>query len=128
MTSSSSSELRKTRVAGVSLILGVIALLVSAAISPGCMFVDSVARTELPEYIDALVDNATLAHVASLLAILGVLLLINLVISQHIYTIDKNLILTVNGAILTIATISYLVFGAEMYWGRDEFVADAAST
>ena len=80
MTSSSSSELRKTRVAGVSLILGVIALLVSAAISPGGMFVDSVARTELPEYIDALVDNPTLAHVASLLAILGVLLLINLVI------------------------------------------------
>ena len=74
MNGSSSGELQRTKIAGLSLILGVIALLASATIAPGGPFVDPVERGDIPSYIGVLVDNATLSHVSTLLAILGVLL------------------------------------------------------
>ena len=74
MNGPSSVELQRTKIAGLSLILGVVLLLVSVAIAPGGPFVDPVERTDIPSFIDALVDNATLAHTSALLAILAILL------------------------------------------------------
>ena len=74
MNSSSTADLQRTKIAGLSLIVGVVLLLVSAAIAPGGPFVDPVERTDIASFIEVLVDNATLTHASALLAILGILL------------------------------------------------------
>ena len=63
-----------TRLGGLALIVGVILLTLSSLIFPGGVLLDPVDQTDFPAALDSMADNASLAHLASMLSIIGMFL------------------------------------------------------
>ena len=63
-----------TRLGGLALLAGVIMLVLASLIFPGGVLLDSVDQTDFPVALDAMADNASLAHLASMVSIIGMFL------------------------------------------------------
>ena len=63
-----------TKLGGLALVVGVILLILASLLFPGGTLVDPVDQTDFPIALDAMADNASLAHLASMLSIIGMFL------------------------------------------------------
>ena len=63
-----------TRSGGLALIGGVILLVFASLVFPGGVLLDPVDQTDFPVALEAMAENASLAHLASMLSIIGMLL------------------------------------------------------
>ena len=63
-----------TRLGGLALIVGVVLLVLASLIFPGGVLLDPVDQTDFPAALDSMADNASLAHLASMLSIIGMFL------------------------------------------------------
>ena len=63
-----------TRLGGLALIVGVLLLFLASLVFPGGVLLDPVDQTDFPVALEAMADNASLAHLASMLSIIGMLL------------------------------------------------------
>ncbi len=63
-----------TRLGGLALIIGVLLLFMASLVFPGGVLVDPVDQTDFPVALEAMADNASLAHLASMLSIIGMFL------------------------------------------------------
>jgi hypothetical protein len=60
------------------------------------------------------------------LVLVGALSLVNLLIVQHIHSIDRGLVAAFLAGILTLGAICYFALGLGMYQGRSELVPEAS--
>ena len=63
-----------TRLGGLALIAGVILLVFASLVFPGGVLLDPVDQTNFPVALNAMAANASLAHLASMLSIIGMFL------------------------------------------------------
>ena len=63
-----------TRIGGLVLIVGVILLVFASLVFPGGVLLDPVDQTDFPAALDTMAKNASLAHLASMLSIIGMFL------------------------------------------------------
>ena len=63
-----------TRLGGLALIVGVILLFLASLLLPGGVLLDPVDQTDFPVALEAMADNASLAHLTSMLSIIGMFL------------------------------------------------------
>ena len=63
-----------TRLGGLALIVGVLLLFLASLVFPGGVLLDPVDQTDFPVALEAMADNASLAHLASMLSIIGMFL------------------------------------------------------
>ena len=63
-----------TRLGGLALIVGVLLLFMASLVFPGGVLLDPVDQTDFPVALEAMADNASLAHLASMLSIIGMFL------------------------------------------------------
>ena len=63
-----------TKLGGLALIAGVILLFMASLVFPGGVLLDPVDQTDFPVALEAMADNASLAHLASMLSIIGMFL------------------------------------------------------
>ncbi len=63
-----------TKNGGLALIVGVVLLLLASLFFPGGAVLDSVDQTDFPAALDAMAGNPSLAHLASMLSIVGMFL------------------------------------------------------
>ena len=63
-----------TRLGGLALIVGVVLLLLASLLFPGGVLLDPVDQTNFPVALESMADNASLAHLASMLSIIGMFL------------------------------------------------------
>ena len=63
-----------TRLGGLALIVGVILLVLASLLFPGGVLLDPVDQTDFPVALESMADNASLAHLASMLSIIGMFL------------------------------------------------------
>ena len=63
-----------TRFGGLALIVGVVLLFLASLILPGGVLLDPVDQTDFPVALQSMADNASLAHLASMLSIIGMFL------------------------------------------------------
>lgn len=63
-----------TKRGGLALVIGVLLLIIASLIFPGGTLLDPVDQTDFPVALDAMADNASLAHLASTLSIVGMFL------------------------------------------------------
>ncbi len=63
-----------TRLGGLALLAGVIMLVLASLIFPGGVLLDPVDQTDFPVALDAMADNASLAHLATMVSIIGMFL------------------------------------------------------
>ncbi len=63
-----------TRRGGLALLAGVVLLIFASIVFPGGLLLDPVDQTDFPAALDAMADNASLAHLASMLSIIGMFL------------------------------------------------------
>lgn len=63
-----------TRLGGLVLILGVVLLILASLLFPGGVLLDPVDQTDFPVALKAMADNASLAHLSSMLSIIGMFL------------------------------------------------------
>ena len=63
-----------TKLGGLALIVGVILLVLASLLFPGGVLLDPVDQTDFPVALETMADNASLAHLASMLSIIGMFL------------------------------------------------------
>ena len=63
-----------TRLGGLALLVGVILLVLASLLFPGGVLLDPVDQTDFPVALEAMADNASLAHLSSMLSIIGMFL------------------------------------------------------
>ena len=63
-----------TKLGGLALIVGVILLIFASLLFPGGVLLDPVDQTDFPVALETMADNASLAHLASMLSIIGMFL------------------------------------------------------
>ena len=63
-----------TKLGGLALLVGVIFLVLASLLFPGGVLLDPVDQTDFPVALDAMADNASLAHLSSMLSIIGMFL------------------------------------------------------
>ena len=63
-----------TKGGGLALLVGVILLVFASLVFPGGVLLDPVDQTDFPVALEAMGDNASLAHLASMLSIIGMFL------------------------------------------------------
>lgn len=63
-----------TKLGGLALIVGVILLVFASLVFPGGVLLDPVDQTDFPVALDSMAENASLAHLASMLSIIGMFL------------------------------------------------------
>ena len=63
-----------TRLGGLALIVGVILLFLASLLFPGGVLLDPVDQTDFPVALESMADNASLAHLASMVSIIGMFL------------------------------------------------------
>ena len=63
-----------TKLGGLALIAGVILLFLASLVFPGGVLLDPVDQTDFPVALEAMADNASLAHLATMLSIIGMFL------------------------------------------------------
>ncbi len=63
-----------TRLGGLALITGVLLLVLASLVFPGGVLVDPVDQTDFPLALETMAGNASLAHLASMLSIIGMFL------------------------------------------------------
>ena len=63
-----------TRLGGLALLGGVILMVFASLVFPGGVLLDPVDQTDFPVALDAMAENASLAHLASMLSIIGMFL------------------------------------------------------
>lgn len=70
----SSTTTSATRQGGLALIVGVLLLVLASLLLPGGVLLDPVDQTDFPAALEAAAANASLAHLASMLSIVGMFL------------------------------------------------------
>ena len=70
----STSAQPATRFGGLALIVGVVLMFVASLVFPGGVLLDPVDQTDFPAALESMADNASLAHLASMLSIIGMFL------------------------------------------------------
>ena len=63
-----------TKFGGLALLVGVALLVLASLLFPGGVLLDPVDQTDFPVALDAMAENASLAHLASMLSIIGMFL------------------------------------------------------
>ena len=63
-----------TRTGGLALLVGVILLVLASVLFPGGPVLDRVDQTDFPAALDAMAGNPSLAHLASMISIVGMFL------------------------------------------------------
>ena len=63
-----------TKLGGLALIVGVVLLVFASLLFPGGVLLDPVDQTDFPVALETMADNASLAHLASMLSIIGMFL------------------------------------------------------
>ena len=63
-----------TRLGGLALIVGVILSIFASMLFPGGVLLDPVDQTDFPAALESMADNASLAHLTSMLSIIGMFL------------------------------------------------------
>ena len=72
-----------TRLGGLALIIGVVLLFLASLVFPGGVLLDPVDQTDFPVALAAMADNASLAHLSSMLSIIGMFLYAYCALTWH---------------------------------------------
>lgn len=109
MSTSMSSVLPENKTAGLSLVLGVVLLFFAILLYPGGILIDSVDQTNFSDAINAMADNANLAHAMTLLLMIAILM--------EAYGLLALLRLTAGKAGLANAALRFGIGGIVFGWG-----------